>query len=50
MRNRRKEQELKDQIISLKAKERSVQAELKQKYIDLYIAVGFSVDQSVKMV
>jgi hypothetical protein len=50
VRNRKKEQKLKDQIVVLRNKEREVQAQLKQKYIDLYIAMGFTVDQAVKLV
>ena len=50
MRNRKKEQVLKTQIITLKNKERVIQAELKQKYVELYMAIGFTADQAVKMV
>jgi len=50
MRNRKKEQKLKEQIIVLRRKEKEVQSELKQKMYDLYIAMGYTNDQSVKMV
>jgi hypothetical protein len=50
VRNRKKEQKLNDQIIVLRDKEREIQAQLKQKYIDMYIAMGVTVDQAVKLV
>ncbi len=50
MRNKRKIQELKTQIIELRNKEREVQAELKQKMVDLYQEYGASTDHAVKMV
>lgn len=50
MRNRRKEQELKEQIVALRNKQRAVDAELKQKMIEYYICTGSTPDQAVKMV
>jgi hypothetical protein len=50
MRNRKKEQELKRQIIELRNKEREIKGQLSQKLIDLYMAMGFSADQAIKMV
>jgi len=36
--------------VALRRKEKEVQSELKQKMYDLYIAMGYTNDQSVKMV
>jgi len=50
MRNRRKEQELKEQIIALRKEELLIKGKLKQKMVDLYMAMGFTTDQAVRMV
>ena len=50
MLNRRKKQDLMRQIVELRRKRQAVDSELKQKMIDLYICMGVSTDQAVKMV
>jgi hypothetical protein len=50
MLKKKKKLELMRQIVALREKRRAVNAELESKMIDLYIAMGFTPDQAVKMV
>jgi len=50
MRNRRREQELKDIIVRLRNEERVIKAELEQAMIDLYIAQGWKPNQALVLV
>lgn len=50
MRNRRKEQAAKEEIVRLKRQEREIQRLMKQAYINLYLALGYGAEQAEKMI